>query len=292
MRRYIEIENSRGSVRFGQSKPYLLSLVEGAGNVMTQVSTSFGVGQHGSSFHNARYDIRTIFLKVGIKGKDKADTDNLFRDMMSKLTIQEESKIIFKNYDEIYSIKGSIVNVEETERVSRLKQFIIQIDCYNPFWSTLNDIVEELAIWEPMLEFPLNIDINNKIMFGRRNKNLVKNIVNKGDIATGMTIEFSCSGDVVNPSIKNIYTREEMKFEEGTKFVKGDVIRITSHFANLRIDLFRNNDKLNILHLLESDTFLTLNVGDNVFQYEAVEGLDNLDVNIYHKPQYSGISGV
>ena len=36
-------------------------------------------------------------------------------------------------------------------------------------------------------------------------------------------------------------------------------------------------------------TFLQLDIGDNLFRYDADEGIDNLEVNIYHTSQHLGV---
>lgn len=286
MGRYIEIQNSRGSVRFGNSKPCLLSIVEGAGNINSNVITSRSPLQHGETSHGATYDTRTLLLKAGIKGINKADTDKLYRRMYRMLISTEISKIIYRNYQKEYSIRGRVTNVSEGERVARLKQFVIQVDCYNPFWSDINELKEEIALWEPCFEFVQYFD--EPVELGVRVDNLIMNVANNGDVTSGMTIEFRCNGTVINPSLYNIDTQEYMKVE-GT-YVSGDVITMTTQFANLGLELNRNNVKTKILHLLDTkSTFLQLEVGDNIFRYDAEEGLDNLDVSVYHNNLYLGV---
>lgn len=286
MKRYVEIVNSRGKVRFGAGRPYLLSILEGAGDINSNVVTSHSPLQHGESSHGANYDKRTLLLKVGIKGLDKTDTDRLYREVSNKLISTEESTIIYKNYEKEYKIKGRIVNVSEADRVNRLKQFIIQVDCYNPFWNDINELKEEIALWKPVFEFPCYFE--EPVELGVRVDNLIMNVINGGDVESGITIEFRCNGTVVNPSLYNIDTQEFMKVE-GT-YRSGDIITMTTQFANLKLTLNRDNTESRILHLLDSrSTFLQLKVGDNVFRYNADEGLDNLDVSVYHNNLYLGV---
>lgn len=273
-------------MKFGPERPFLLSIAEGVGDISSSVITSRSPLQHGTSSHGARYDTRTLMLQVAIRGVDKSDTDRVYRKVLSKLISTEESKLIYKNYDKKYSIRGRITHVTSGERVGRLKQFVIQVECYNPFWSDINELKEEIAVWQPTFEFIQYF--NEPVELGVRVDNLIMNIVNSGDVASGMTIEFKCNGTVVNPSLFNIMTQEYMKIE-GT-FVSGDVITMTTQFANLGLYLKRNNKQTKILHMLDTgSSFLQLEVGDNVFRYDADEGLDNVDVSVYHNNLYLGV---
>ena len=286
MRRYVEIINSNGRIRFGNSKPFLMSILEGSGNISSNVVTSRSPNMHGETSWGSTYDIRTLLLKVGIRGANKSDTDRLYRECMHTLISTEESTIVFKNYAKEYKIKGRITNVDEGERVRCLKQFVIQIDCYNPFWSDVTELKEEIALWTPEFEFPCYFE--EPVELGVRVDNLIVNIRNDGDVESGMTIVFKCNGTVENPSFYNIETQEFMKVEG--VFQSGDVIRATTQFGNVGITLTRNNIESRILHLLSYDSkYLTLAVGDNVFRYDAEDGIDNLDVSIYHNNLYLGV---
>jgi hypothetical protein len=34
---------------------------------------------------------------------------------------------------------------------------------------------------------------------------------------------------------------------------------------------------------------MTLEIGDNIYRYDAESGVDNLEVSIYYNPQYLGV---
>lgn len=286
MRRYVEIRNSRGKIRFGPNKPYLLEILEGAGNINSSVVTSRSPHQHGESSHGATYNMRTLMLKVGIIGTDKTDTDRLYRETVRKLISTEISTLIYKNYHNEYKIQGRITAVDQAERKGRLQFLVIQIDCYNPFWADTRELKEEISLWKPVFEFPCYFE--EPVELGVRVDNLIMNVENKGDVEAGMTIVFKCNGTVVNPSLLNIETQEYLKLLG--EFKSGDTITVTTHFANLTATLNRDNEDIKILHYLDSrSTFLQLDLGDNIFRYDAKEGLGNLDLSIYHNNNYLGV---
>ena len=221
-------------------------------------------------------------------GESKADTDRLVREVSKVLNGKLNSKLIYTNHYKSYSIDCNVEVVQEGQRVRRMQKLIIQLFCPNPFWSDIDELKEEVALWEGAFEFPLEIPEDTGIEMGYRVSNLIMNVVNDGDVECGMTIEFLCTGTVKNPSLFNVYTREFIKVNQ--TFIAGDKLSITTQFANKRIELTRGGTTTNILHYMDiNSTFLQLDVGDNVFRYDADEGIDNLEVSIYYKPQYLGV---
>ena len=61
MSRYVEIQNSRGKVRFGKTRPYLLSILEGSGHITSSITTTKSIVQHGETPNIASYDVILTF---------------------------------------------------------------------------------------------------------------------------------------------------------------------------------------------------------------------------------------
>ena len=228
----------------------------------------------------------SLLLKVGIAGVNKSDTDRKFRELSRMLISNEDTTLIYKTYDKPYRIKGRIVSIDESERVGKLKQVLIQMDCFNPFWTDVEDLREDIALWEKTFEFPCYFD--ECVELGVRVDNLIVNVINDGDVESGMTIVFKCNGTVKNPQITNIDTQE--KIIVNGEFTAGDEVIVYTQFGNIGVELKRNNQVENILNFLDIDsTFIQLAVGDNILRYGADEGLERLDVSIYHNNLYLGV---
>ena len=68
------------------------------------------------------------------------------------------------------------------------------------------------------------------------------------------------------------------------------MLTVTTHFANKRVELTKQGITENAFGWLDLDSaFLQLYPGDNLLRYDADDGLDSLEVDIYYTPQYVGV---
>ena len=117
---------------------------------------------------------------------------------------------------------------------------------------------------------------------------MIVNVLNKGDVATGMRIQFKALATVENPSLFNVNTRDYFKINKIME--AGEVITVNTHFQNKKVELNKNGVISNAFNWIDfQSTFLQLDPGDNLFRYDADEGLGNLEVSIYFNPQYLGV---
>ncbi|EJO5347296.1 phage tail family protein [Clostridium botulinum] len=163
--------------------------------------------------------------------------------------------------------------------------------CNNPFWQNYKDEKVNIALWKGDFHFPLIIPINKGITMGHREPSLIVNVNNMGQVQTGMIIEFVARGTLSNPSLFNVNTRQSIKINKS--MIAGQKFIINTNTGKKKILEELNGVTTDILNYLDifngGDTFLQLDVGDNLFRYNADSNLDNLEVNIYFNPQYLGV---
>ena len=71
---------------------------------------------------------------------------------------------------------------------------------------------------------------------------------------------------------------------------RGEKITINTNVGKKYITSNLNGVETKILHLLDFESdFLQLKKGDNLFRYNADEGIDFLTCNIYYSPKYLGV---
>ncbi|WP_219670879.1 phage distal tail protein, partial [Clostridioides difficile] len=111
---------------------------------------------------------------------------------------------------------------------------------------------EEVALWVGDFEFTLEIS-NEGIEMGHRVSNLICNVVNNGDVECGMKIQFKALATVDNPSLFNVNTREYIKINRTLE--AGDLLEITTEFANKRIELVKSNyERINVFNWIDLDS--------------------------------------
>lgn len=164
---------------------------------------------------------------------------------------------------------------------------LIQFSCDDPYIYEADAQRVDIALWIGSFEFPLEIT-SSGIEMGYRSPSLIVNVPNNGQAESGMIIRFKALGTVVNPSLINVNTYEEMKLN--IILQGGDVLEVSTYTGNKYIELTRNGIKYDAFNsLVLSSTFLQLDVGDNLFRYDAEQYLDNLEVDIRHRNMLMGV---
>lgn len=165
---------------------------------------------------------------------------------------------------------------------------LIQFSCDDPYIYEADEQKVDIALWVGAFEFPLEIPADTGIEMGYRSESLIVNVPNNGQAESGMIIRFKALGTVVNPSLINVNTYEELKLN--ITLQGGDLLEISTYQGNKYIELTRSGVKYDAFNsLVLSSTFLQLDVGDNLFRYDAEQYLDNLEVDIRHRNMLLGV---
>jgi hypothetical protein len=286
--------NSRGRfILLGNEWPFILTKIEGLGTPKANIQNQKSPNQDGESYLGNTLDSRLIAIELEIITHD-IDEMMVRRNELMKVFNPKlgEGKLIYERGNikrEAKAIADMPPHFPDAESFEDTMQpCLIQLVCHNPFLQDILQIKEEVAIWRGAFEFPLEIPIDDGIEFGFREPSLIANIENNGDVPCGMKVEFKALGSVVNPSLFNVDTREYMKINK--TMAAGEILTITTHFQSKRVEMYRNGIVSNAFNWWDlHGTFLQLDVGDNLLRYDADEGLDNLEVNIWFTPQYLGV---
>ncbi|MGE7216582.1 phage distal tail protein [Priestia koreensis] len=201
-------------------------------------------------------------------------------------------RIEIKTQTQSLSIEANVeitpsIGVKKADANNVWQKALVQFSSGQPYLQESKVQKVEIATWEPLLEFPLNIN-SNGLEFGKRSQSLIVNVINKGHVPTGMTIQFKALGTVKNPSIFNVNTRESMKLNRTMQ--AEEIIMINTTQGKKRIESLMNGVPSNIFNtVVFGSKFIQLNTGDNLFRYDADENIENLEVTIYFTPQYLGV---
>jgi hypothetical protein len=282
--------NSRGqSIELKNSAPFLLEKIDGTGGTKTTLLTTKSPGQDGKSYHGTLLEERTLNITCAICGTSLEDIGIKKRQICSIFNPKLNGKLTYINSSGTHTI-DAVVQDSPTfkDRVATIQEFLVQLFCPDPFWADLQEAKEEIANWIGDFEFDLEIG-EDGIEMEHRESSLIVNVNNTGDVECGMRIEFTSLATVVNPSLFNVYTREFIKIKRTLQ--AGDKLIINTSFANKTVELIKSNGVVqNVFNWIDlASDFLQLVVGDNLLRYDAEQGIDNLDVAIYHKTLYLGV---
>lgn len=164
---------------------------------------------------------------------------------------------------------------------------LLQFSANDPYFYAKNEEKVDIALWVGAFEFPLEIP-EEGIEMGYRAPSLIVNVLNDGQESTGMLIRFKALGTLANPSLINVNTYEELKLNGSMQ--AGDIVEISTYKRRKSVMLIRNGVKTNIFNSLDINSkFLQLEIGDNLFRYDAESGLDNLEVSMTFTPRLLGV---
>ncbi|WP_404989706.1 MULTISPECIES: phage tail family protein [Clostridium] len=286
---YAKFINSLGvEIEFTDTAPLILQKIDITNNV--NIYNSKGMSQDGSTYNGNTLDIKDIPVQVALNASNPVELDML-KDKMNTIFNPKlnEGYLFYKN-KKIKCIANKLPYYNEN--VNNIYcECLIHLTAHNPYWEDIRESKKQIALWKGDFHFPLVIPQGKGITMGHRERSLIVNVNNTGQVKTGMIIEFFARGTLSNPSLFNVNTREFIKINKG--MVAGEKFIINTNYSKKKILQELNGVTTDILNYLDivggGDTFLQLDVGDNLFRYNTDSNLDNLEVNIYFSPQYLGV---
>lgn len=175
----------------------------------------------------------------------------------------------------------------------RRPQITWTILCPNPYLQSENDFGKDIAEIVPMFAFPWFSAIKDVQGKMRTNKGAVYSVhtfaksvevMNDGDVPTGMRIVIRALGYVKNPSIRlgDGYVRLIKELKEG------DILRLD--VVNRPPQVTVNGE--NVMHYVDRKSSilnLRIDVGESTLEYDADDGYQNMSVSVYWNKQYLGV---
>lgn len=284
----LTLKSNNKSIEITKDTSYKLVNIEGIERAELELNLVDNAHYDGSFLVSKRTRNRPISITVDYKGLNK----EIERKKLISFLNPKNKGVLIVNYAETekaieYEIEDfncPLTNIHDD------LSFTVDLICPNPYWSDITKNKVEIALWKGAFHFPLVIPKNEGIIMGLKQPSLIVNVFNKGDVETGMIIEFRAKGTLSNPSLFNVNTRESIKINKS--MVAGEVIRVNTNYGEKRIENILNGVTTNILNLIDlggEDTFLQLDVGDNLLRYDADINPSNLEINIYFSPKYLGV---
>lgn len=274
--------NEKGqSIEFSVFSPFFCSELTGQDGIKNNIYTSKGAGQDGVTVTGESLDVRNIVVQGTVRG----DTGRNRLILLGALNPKLKSKLIYVNAGVEKYID---CRVEKAPTITKEKwpKFLVSFFCANPYWQDTAEAKAEIALWVGSFEWPLEL-VDGGIEMGHRELSLIVNTLNSGNVPCSMRVEFTAIATLTNPSILNVNTQEFIKINK--EMVAGEVLTVTTHFGNKKVESSLSGVVTNAFNYIDlGSTFLQLDIGDNLFRYNADTGIDNLGVSIYFTPQYLG----
>lgn len=281
------IENSKGEqLSLTQNEEnYIVSRIDGLTPPAASISQVDNIGD-GAEITHERTGTRNIVIDMYIKGNVEENRINLYNYVKNGKYI----KIYFENENRNVWIDGNVESLT-IDQFQMLTTCQISVLCPDVWWKDVEEMINSIDTVKGNFYFPF-YRVNPE-PFSTYETIQILNLINKGDIDSGMEIEIFARGTIVNPMIYNRETKEFIGLgttEKPYTLQSGDRIIITTYTNNKKIKLIRNAEETNIFNYLTPNSkFLQVGAGDNIFTYSATSGNEYINISFKHYSNYEGV---
>ena len=277
----IVCENYRGEkMTFSRTPRMWIESISGLG-ADYEVTTSKNSGQDGENYTGATASKRNIVMVLDVPKRRMDDV----KDRLYSFFQPRSVGILYYYSGNIARKTRYYVESIEPEESGLVRTITISLICPDPKFYALTDNLTELAVWEGLIEWPL--EIIEPFEVTRKINSLIGNVYNPSAVPMGLTVTFRASGTVVNPSLYDVNRQELMQVN--TTMHAGDQIVITTADGNKHVKLISGGVTSNINNLMAYPPhWLKAYQGDNLFRYNADSGIDSLSVSILSTQAYWG----
>ena len=248
------------------------------------------VNQVGESITNTSLGMRDILIEGWIVARSTNHMTELKRKLNAFINPQQSVDLLYSNYVINFTPDESVkYPAKRAENNDAFCKFQINGTCSNPLFFDNFENRSTFVTTEPAFHFPLIISKDlpeGGVVFGKRTESLIVNLTNNGAVPVGMRIVFKANGTIKNPSLVNVNTQEKLAIDK--TMVAGEEIEVNTNVGEKGIKgKIGNGQFINYFMYKNIDSpWIQLNVGDNLFRYDAEEGIENLEVFVYFYNQY------
>lgn len=276
------INQNGDRLKLSWTAPLWIKSVSGIGADFT-VTTSKSSGQDGANYTGATADVRNIVIVLDVRKDDYVEQ----RNRLYQFFQPRGEGTIYHTDGGITRKTGYYVESVEPSGAGVLKNITVSLLCPDPKWYDTEEQLTELASWEGLIEWDLEIT-EEPFEVTRKVNTLIGNVYNGSNVTQGLTVKFMATGEVVNPSLFDVNQQELMKLN--LTMHSGDVVVITTSQGNKRVKLTSGGVTTNINNYMAyPPVWLQAYQGDNLYRYDADSGIDNLNVSIIHTQAYWGV---
>lgn len=279
------LEDEKGrQIKFTNNKDYAITEIDGlnppSANIVTSETSLFD----GEKFESAKTESRQLEIAIAIQRNAEENRIALY----NVVRIKQYIKVLYKNGKRNVFIEGYVSDFS-IDYFAQTQEATISILCPEPYFKDAEEIIAGVNLIISKFTFPFAIESTKKVTLGEYEEVLEANVVNDGDVQSGMVIEIHANGEVKNPVIYNRETTEF--FGVMIEMEAGDSIYINTIKGQKSVRLFRDAEYINIFNNIKPySSWLQLEQGDNIFTYEAEDDTtNNMDVTFSYRYLYQGV---
>jgi hypothetical protein len=259
---------------------FFLVSCDGIYSVSNNISTTTNATTDGETCTGESVARRNIVITANIIRNHRKNRDTLAR----VFKVKSEGVFAYEEDDEKRTINYKVESIDVEEK-GVIRPVVISLLCCDPYFSDDEAITIDMARWCDDWEFELEIP-EEGMEFGHREISTIEQIDNESTKSIGLTITFKANDEVVNPYIYNQTTGEMLKLL--CTMQVNDKIVIETTEGNIAVELTRDNIVIDYDNIVDEDNddYIQLAMGENVINYGADAGVENMDVNLKFENKY------
>ena len=270
--------------------------VTGLSDVENDVFSASGIGQTGETYLGYHILPRRLHITGHIKSLDKTAVREYRHRLNHLLAPDSELKILYEHGNYRRKIFGRTDSAPQFSAKNLFPEFALDLLCLDPFWLDENETCTQIATWVGDMIFDSvsgltlgKTEDDKRWEIGNRSPNLIVHIVNAGDAGAGLSIRFQSQGEVVNPGIMDVASRQFIRFSKTLVYGEELIIK-TGYGEKSAVYVAANGAVSDAFQYLDIESsFLQLAVGDNPLRYFAQSGEGSLNVSVNYSNRYLGV---
>lgn len=270
---------------FGKHSAYKIRSIQGLETSDITLTATENAGIDGATVTNRRLGPRHIDIVGGIPSGDR----EVYRETLVRFfNPANEGTAIIEYCGRKRKVGYLIENVDfgTLDSVYKIPEFTVSLYCENPMLLSTSSYGRNIAAFIPQFSLPFKCTVEKKQIMGYQKISQSILIANDGDKAVGAEFVVTATrGEVDSPTIRNETTGQYIKVMR--KLFMGDTLQISTIPRQKEI-LINGSNAITDMDRM-SDLSLCIIPGDNVVEYDAEDGMTNMDVRLYYTPEYLGV---
>ncbi|MDY7044434.1 phage tail family protein [Virgibacillus sp. M23] len=283
----VVFENNRGSsITFSNQPPFVLSSIEGLGDLEASIQDQKAPYQDGSTFIDSSMETRPIPIEFSILANNYSEISK-YRNKVSSIFNPKlgEGLLTYENNSGKWEIKcvseSSPFFPSGDNRGPTYQVGSLNLIAHHPYWREKIIKSSQMSFVMGGFSFPLRLGTQ----FSQRSFRRI--FKNDGDVETPVHIEFR--GPAINPVIKNNTTGEFIQVNRTLSETDKLIIDTTFGQKSVEIEDAEGNrtDAFNWIN--PQSWFFQLQIGENQLEYNSNNDSTKTRVVISYRNMYVGV---
>lgn len=275
---YVIFESEHGTINTKENRDVRVLGLEGTDTPPTSFQVSSSPNIPGEVVVNSQCDARHIDIEMTAPQEMRERMIRMFgTGRKGRLVVNWGPNTRFIDY----VVRSSSV-VQET--VTRNLKIFLTLCCPDVYFNGMSDFGENIAARAPLIAFPNLWYLGDDLVTDYNLFDSGVALENVGDVPIGVRFTIKAThGAVLNPTV---YTSDDVFVKVFVHMQQNDVLDISTIRRDKHVRL---NGESILNHTDVSSTFFEVEPGSHTLFYKAEDGMENMDVFLFRRPQYLGV---